>query len=123
MNEQLVERFETILNDLKRLASFQGQSWLSIQDTAKIVGVSEDHIRRFIRAGYLSVANIGTPDRPLYRISRKDIDTFMEQRKTSPLPPRRQKAKRADGPQPLPPSPHYPSRTLSPAQAVARAAG
>jgi hypothetical protein len=53
--------------------------------------LSQKHIRRAVVGGTLPAANQGTPDRPIYRISRKDIEEWMERRKAGPQPPPRRK--------------------------------
>lgn len=67
------------------------QEWFSIKDAAKIVGLSNDHVRRAVTGADLACSNVGTPDRPLYRISRTDLGEYMEQRKSGALPRQRKK--------------------------------
>jgi excisionase family DNA binding protein len=76
----------------------------SIKQAATFVGCSESHIRRQVHRGPLPVANIGTQDGPDYRITRGDLEAWLERRKATPSPsPVRTKA--ADR-SPLPYSPH-----------------
>jgi excisionase family DNA binding protein len=87
------------------------QRYLSIKDAAAYTGLSTDWIRDQIKVHRtLPAANVGTADRPVYRLDREDIDALMQRLKTGP-------ADRA-GKQELPLSPH---RRLS-KQASERAA-
>lgn len=76
------------------------REWLSIKQVAEVTSLSADHIRRHVVGGTLPCTNVGTPDRPLYRISLKDLETFMNQRRAGALAPPKKKGKT-----PLPYSP------------------
>lgn len=103
---------------LERTLAGPRQEWFSIEDVAVLTGLSNDHIRRAVTGGTLAASNMGTPDRPYYRISRKDIDSFMEKRKAGAYPPpgRTKAAKRTKPP--LPVSEHFPRSVRSSAPAA-----
>src|SRR5688500_154979 len=104
MEELLKELIETVRRLERRLMKpAPTPEWYSIQEVAKLTQLSEDHIRRAVVGGTLPAASVGTPDRPLYRISRKDIVEWMERRKAGPvLTPRRKKSAPA-----LPNNPYF----------------
>lgn len=116
--EQLVSLLEVVASRLgavegqveamrKRLENGPGQEWLSIKEAAVVVGLSEDHVRRAVTGSALPCSNVGTNDRPLYRISRKDLEAFMERRKAGALPPQKGRGKRK-----LQPSPFFSAKQL-----------
>ncbi len=74
------------------------QEWFSISDAAALVGLSTKHLRRALTGGTLPASNVGTPDRPLYRISRAELSAWMEKRKAGALPPPRKKKDKAGPP-------------------------
>lgn len=53
------------------------QEWFSIRQVAQITGLSDDHIRRAVKAGKIPSSDVGNTDRPIYRIKKKDIEDFM----------------------------------------------
>lgn len=95
----LVERFGDLERKVStRLSDQPRQEWFSVKQAAALTGLSQDHIRRAVVGGTLPVSNVGTPDRPLYRISRRDIDEWMERRKAGAYPPPGRKKARAAAP-------------------------
>lgn len=64
--------------------------WLSINAIASVAGLSASHVRRSVVTGDLPASNIGTSARPVYRISRTDLASWMEKRKggSQKLPPK-----------------------------------
>jgi excisionase family DNA binding protein len=74
------------------------QEWFSIKEAAVLTGLSAKHLRRAVLGGTLPASNVGTPDRPVYRISREDLKGWMDRRKAGALPPPGRK--RAAAPQP-----------------------
>ncbi len=56
--------------------------WLSVEDVAKELGLSEDTIRNYIRTRQLPAAKFGNT----YRISRQDLDKFIQDRRTDKKP-------------------------------------
>jgi excisionase family DNA binding protein len=52
--------------------------FLSVQEVAKELGLKEDTIRNYIRTKQLPAVKFGNT----YRISRKDLDKFIEERRT-----------------------------------------
>ena len=67
-----------------------GLAYFKIREVAETTRLSESHIRRAIRRGDLPASNVGTPDHPTWRISRKDLVEWMDRKKggTSKVPPR-----------------------------------
>ncbi len=63
----------------------------SVKDAARLTGLSDKHIRRAMQCGNLPCSNVGTPDRPTYRFSRADIQTWMDRTKSGALPSGRKK--------------------------------
>jgi excisionase family DNA binding protein len=93
-----------IVEKLKKRLELPPQEWFSIKETAALTGLSADHIRRAVSGGTLPCSNVGTNDRPTYRISRTDIAQWMERRKAGALPPSRRKKNPRE--MSLPVSPH-----------------
>ncbi len=52
--------------------------WLSVEDIAKELGLTEDTIRNYIRIKQLVAVKIGNT----YRIKREDLNRFLDERKT-----------------------------------------
>jgi hypothetical protein len=94
--EELVQRMESLLNRLEKKLFLPPQQWFSIKGTAAITGLSTRHIRRAIHAGHLRASNQGTPDRPVYFVSREAIDEWMKEREAGPKPLPRRKAKQVE---------------------------
>ena len=67
-----------------------GLDYLTIRSVAETTQLSESHIRRAIRRADLPASNVGTPDHPIWRISREDLVEWMDGKKggTSKVPPR-----------------------------------
>src|SRR4051812_42437362 len=82
---QRLERIEALLTCLTP-RPVNAQEWFSIEQTAALTGLSSDHVRRHVTAGLLPVSNMGTFEKPYYRIHRKDIDEWMARRRESPVP-------------------------------------
>ena len=59
---------------------------ISIEATAALTGLSADHVRRHVTSGLLSASNLGTFDKPYYRIHRRDIDEWMAKRRETAIP-------------------------------------
>ena len=98
-------------------ANAQVAQWLSIDQAARLSSLSKDHIRRAIVGGTLVSSNVGTPDRPLYRVSRENVAKWMREREAGPKPPLRKGRVKKSKPEakPLPPSPHFPQSRRTPA--------
>ena len=61
-------------------ASPEGQDrWLTVEQVAELFQVNQETVRRWIRAGELSVLDLGGP-RTGYRILQRDLDTFIKAR-------------------------------------------
>lgn len=56
---------------------------LDVVETAALLRVGTDLIRREIRAGTLPAENYGTPQRPVYRIHRAQLDAWRAERSTA----------------------------------------
>ena len=71
-------------------AARPGIGYFRIREVAETTRLSESYIRRAIRSGDLPASNVGTPDHPTWRISRKDLVEWMDRKKggTSKVPPR-----------------------------------
>ncbi len=52
--------------------------WLSVEDIAKEIGLTEDTIRSYIRNKQLTAYRVGNT----YRIKREDLNDFLEKRRT-----------------------------------------
>lgn len=61
--------------------------YLSLKQAAALSGLSEKFVRRSVKSGSLPASDLGTPGRPFYRVSREDLDGWMESRKTTRLKP------------------------------------
>jgi excisionase family DNA binding protein len=57
------------------------ETLLTVEEVAKRLGVHIDTIRRWIRSGELPAINLGGPAG--YRITRRDLDTFIRSRRTT----------------------------------------
>lgn len=53
--------------------------WLSVEQIAKELGLTEDTIRNYIRTRQLTAYRVGNT----YRIKREDFNKFLEKRKVS----------------------------------------
>jgi excisionase family DNA binding protein len=53
--------------------------WLTVQEVADLLRVTEETVRRWIRANELPVLDLGGP-RAGYRIRREDLDRFIADR-------------------------------------------
>jgi excisionase family DNA binding protein len=71
-------------------AARPGIGYFRIREVAETTRLSESHIRRAMRRGDLPASNVGTPDHPIWRISRRDLVEWMDRNKggTSKVPPR-----------------------------------
>jgi len=93
----LEERLSRIESALERVAAALSrgpapeQEWFSIEEVARMTGLSDDHMRRHVTSGLLPVSNQGTYDKPYYRIHRRDVDEWMTKRRESPSPAPRKK--------------------------------
>lgn len=65
------------------------QEYLSIKEAAQMCGLSPDHIRRAVVGGVLPCSNVGSADRPTYRIACEAVRTWMKEREAGPKPPAR----------------------------------
>ncbi len=54
------------------------KQWLTVEEVAKELGLSEDTIRNYIRTKQLPAAKFGNT----YRISREDLEKFIKDRRT-----------------------------------------
>lgn len=109
-NEALLAAIKSLQAEVGRLGGQVAPEYLSIQQAAAFTSLSQDHIRRAILGGVLPASNVGTPNRPLYRVSRESVRTWMREREAGPKPPlRKGRLKKSQAaPKPVPPSPHFP---------------
>lgn len=117
----LVEQSKQIIEQQRIIIERLGQpepAYFNIANAAKYLGLSGPFIRRAVTSGMLSVSNVGTPDKPAYRISRKDLHEYMEKRKAGAIarPTKRKKGEQAV--RTLPPSRHYPTAAHLPSTAA-----
>ena len=115
--ESLYSLVQALHERLDRVPGQVAPEWLSIEQAAALTSLSKDHVRRAIVGGTLVSSNVGTPDRPLYRVSRENIGKWMKEREAGPKPPLRKgrlKKSKLEA-KPLPPSPHFPQSRRTPA--------
>lgn len=112
----VIEQNQQLLERLRTRAEMPAQEWFSIGETAALIGTEYDHVYRAVKGSVLPASNVGGFDRATYRISRKDIEQWMERTKTNAMPPPRKKEDRPI----LPVSRHLPR---SRQDALKRAAG
>lgn len=64
--------------------------WLSVAQAAQVTGLSDTTIRRAIGGRDLAASNVGSEQRPVWRIARRDLTAWMEKQKggTEAVPPR-----------------------------------
>ena len=77
-----------------------GSRYLTPRQAAEFIGVSHEHLHRLIRQGALTAMNVGRgPKLPRWRVSVKDLEAFMESRRSRELAPRRRRRRpsRMDG--------------------------
>src|SRR5262245_44439086 len=72
---------------LEKLLRCPEQAYLSIEDAAALTGLSEKHIRRAVHGGMMVASQVGTADRPLYRVSLENVHRWMKEREAGPRPP------------------------------------
>lgn len=61
--------------------SHEGEKMLTVEQVAEEMSVDKKTVRKWINLGELSAINIGRL-RPEYRISRKNLDLFKQERET-----------------------------------------
>lgn len=54
--------------------------WLTVEDVAKSLKVTEETVRRWIRQGELPVLQLGRSPRSGYRIRRDELERFVADR-------------------------------------------
>jgi excisionase family DNA binding protein len=60
--------------------SQQIERFLTPPQVAKVLGVSSEHVTKFIASGELRAMNTSLKDRPRWKISREDFDAFVNRR-------------------------------------------
>lgn len=96
--DDVLKRVEELLARLEKQVDMPRQEWYSINQAAAYCGLSPKHVRRAVVGGMLPVSNVGTPNRALYRVSRIDLEGWLQERKAGPKPPRGRKKKGAEAP-------------------------
>jgi excisionase family DNA binding protein len=96
--EAALERLLLLVEKVERKLELPPQEWFSIEETAALTRLSADFIRRHVTTGLLPVSNMGTFDKPYYRIHRKDIEAWMAKRRETPQPAPRKRKKAEPGP-------------------------
>jgi excisionase family DNA binding protein len=86
--EQLVERLSAVFRNLA-----PAPGCFTIEEAAEFVRCSTAYIRRQVAAGSLPAANIGNAGKKCLRITRPDLLSWLEQRKSGAIAvaPRRSK--------------------------------
>ncbi len=92
-------------------APLPAQEFYSIKNCAVVSGMSTDHIRRAILGGVMTASNVGTNDRPIYRVHKDNLRLWLTEREEGAKPPR-QKQK------PMPVSPHHKPKSKSAKQSA-----
>ena len=84
-----LERIEGKLDGVVR-TSKPTPEYASINQAARITGLSNSHVRRAVVAGELPASNIGSASHPTYRIALKDLHDWMNKKKggTVKVPPK-----------------------------------
>jgi len=60
------------------------ETFLTIKETARQLGISEGCAYRWARTGKLPTINLGNKGRrPVYRVLKNDLDTFIKERRFS----------------------------------------
>lgn len=78
----LGDQASTLRTITDRLGQFDAlppsAEYLSIKRAATFTGLSQSHLRRAIRKGELPASNQGSQTRPIWRIARRDLVSWME---------------------------------------------
>jgi excisionase family DNA binding protein len=80
----ILERLEALRQEVSRLRAVTAipqREYFSVKETSKILGISEKCVRRLLKCRELPCANFGGPQRPTFRISRADINTWVASRR------------------------------------------
>ena len=60
--------------------SQQIERFLTPPQVAKVLGVSAEHVTKFIASGELRAVNTSLKDRPRWKISKEDFQAFVDRR-------------------------------------------
>lgn len=91
MQDELKELLVKILNELQDRPSLPAKEFYSINEAAALTSLSAKHVRRAVVGGALIASDLGTKDHPLYRISRRNLLKWMEDREDGAKPPKKEK--------------------------------
>jgi hypothetical protein len=94
--QKMVTAVQNSLNELQSSLTAAQCEYLSINKAAVMCGLSPAHIRRAVVGGTLPCSNVGTADRPTYRISRIAVRQWMKDREAGPKPPPRKRKGNTD---------------------------
>jgi excisionase family DNA binding protein len=75
VNDEQLNRIEALLQGLVADAKAE---WLPVKGAAEITACHSNTVRRAIASGLLAASNIGSQERPVYRLHRKDIKAWMD---------------------------------------------
>lgn len=80
---ELARKIDDLAALIRKLADAQPSDpeWLSVEDSAKALGMHPESVRKLIRTGQLPAANISSDKRPTYRVSREDLDLFAQSKR------------------------------------------
>jgi excisionase family DNA binding protein len=81
-----VGQLRRVLEEIEQPQPVPDTDVLDPPAVARLVGCSPDTVRDWIRSGQLRAANVANGNRPLYKIRREDLDTFLESRNHTVIP-------------------------------------
>jgi excisionase family DNA binding protein len=93
-----LERINAKLDILIEGSEQEAVEFVSIRQAARLTGLSSSHVRRAVVSGELPASNVGSAARPTYRISRTDMEDWMNRKRggTTSVPPRSERRKLID---------------------------
>lgn len=83
MSDEQLNRIEALLQGL--VADTKAE-WVPVKRAAEIMGCHSNTLRRAIASGFLAASNIGSEERPVYRLHRKDIKAWMDGMRSTAKP-------------------------------------
>jgi excisionase family DNA binding protein len=90
MNEELFQQLMAVQNEILKWVKSEGniqQEFFSVNQIAKMAGLSRDHVQRAVDNGELLFTDKGRGKKRLIRIARDDFERWMRDGRT-PLPSR-----------------------------------
>jgi excisionase family DNA binding protein len=71
---------------MMREVSLEGRLAFSINEVAKLIGLSPSLVRRLVVGGVIPCSNVGTRGRPTYRIHKNDLEGWLQKTKGGAVP-------------------------------------